>query len=106
MMIRNFNREVERYESAIKNLTGEEEDIKAIKELIDKYYSMNRRMVETSIYDVFEYEDRVTSSATDALRYLAIENSNLKAEINKIRAKLKLSKKYREDVSNEQMERK
>lgn len=30
-MIRNFNREVERYEAAIKNLTGEEEDIKAIK---------------------------------------------------------------------------
>lgn len=105
-MIRNFNREVERYEEAIKNLTGEEEDIKAIKELIDKYYSMNRRMVETSIYDVFEYEDRITSSATDSLRYLTTENSNLKAEINKLRVKMKLSKKYREDVSNEPMERK
>lgn len=105
-MKENLHEEIEKYQSAINNLSGEESDINTIKGLIDKYYSMNRRMVETSIYDVFEYEDRVTSSATDALRYLTIENSNLKAEINKIRAKLKLSKKYREDVSNEPMERK
>lgn len=105
-MKENLHEEIEKYQSAINNLSGEESDINTIKGLIDKYYSMNRRMVETSIYDVFEYEDRVTSLATDALRYLTIENSNLKAEINKIRAKLKLSKKYREDVSNEPMERK
>ena len=105
-MKENLHEEIEKYQSAINNLSGEESDINTIKGLIAKYYSMNRRMVETSIYDVFEYEDRITSSATDTLRYLTIENSNLKAEINKIRAKLKLSKKYREDVSNEPMERK
>lgn len=52
-MKENLHEEIEKYHSAINNLSGEESDINTIKGLIAKYYSMNRHMIETSLYDVF-----------------------------------------------------
>lgn len=105
-MKENLHEEIEKYHSAINNLSGEESDINTIKGLIAKYYSMNRHMIETSLYDVFEYESKITSLTTEPLKDLAIENAKLKGEVNKLRVKLKLGKKYKRGVADEQMERK
>ena len=74
--------------------TEKEEEM--IRKLIGSYFSMIRHMKDTSLLDIFEYEEKVTNLMTAQLGFLTNENCNLKTEINKLRKEIGKSKKYKE----------
>ena len=56
---------------------------------------MIEHMEKTSLYDVYTYESRVTEAFVEPMRILAHENEKLKKEVNELRSKKGLSKKYK-----------
>mgnify|MGYP003290486891 CR=1 FL=1 len=59
--------------------------------LIDEHFGMLEHMKETSLYDVYEYEEKFV----EPMRIFAIENERLKKEVNDLRKQLGLVKKYK-----------
>ena len=52
-------------------------------------------MKETSLYDVYMYEERIMKNSIEPMEILAYDNEKLKKEVNELRKQLGLSKKYR-----------
>ena len=89
----NFNKE-----ECLDALPKVHEDTEAyvmIKNLINTYFKMIEHMEKTSLYDVYTYESRVTEAFVEPMRILAHENEKLKKEVNELRSKKGLSKKYK-----------
>lgn len=51
-------------------------------------------MKETSLWDVYNYETEYLNSLIEPTRILSFENKQLKKEVNELRKKLRLVKKY------------
>jgi hypothetical protein len=68
---------------------------KIIENLINRHLKMIEHMKETSLWDVYEYENRIASGALEPMQFLAFENNQMKKEINKLRKKLGLCEKYK-----------
>ena len=83
------------YLIALDNANVDPNSRKIIVGLIDKHFRMIRHMKETSLWDIYEYENRVASSALEPMQYLAFENNQMKKEINKLRKQLGMIEKYR-----------
>ena len=63
--------------------------------LINEHFAMIEHMKTTSLYDVYTYEMDLTNILIEPSRILANENEDLKKEVNDLRKKLGLSKKYK-----------
>ena len=85
----------EKYLEALQNANENPEAYQLIEQLINKHFAMVDHMKETSLYDVFTYEERITNALTDATKIVAYENKNLKKEVNDLRKQLGLCKKYK-----------
>lgn len=86
-------------QECLEALSRAHEDLEAfqlIELLIEDYFRMIKHMKKTSLYDVFMYEERFAKNSIEPMKILADENEKLKKEINKLRRKLGLNKKYRE----------
>ena len=77
----------------------DEEAFAALNRLILKHFLLIEHMRETSLYDVYEYEERIYNKTVEPMNILVHENETLKAEVNKLRKQLKLSEKYKVDES-------
>lgn len=84
------------YRDVLNRLDGSEEDKKVIEDLITEHIIMIRHMKETSLYDVYMYEQNITNGVRVPMEILVHENAELKKEINVLRKQLKLNEKYRE----------
>lgn len=73
------------------------ESYRMVETVIKKYFSMLDHMKKTSLYDVFEYEKRITKAVVEPMDILTYENEKLKKEINKLRRKLNMIEKYKEE---------
>lgn len=85
----------EKYLEVLQNANENPEAYQLIEQLINKHFAMVDHMKETSLYDVFTYEERITNTLTDATKIVAYENKNLKKEVNDLRKQLGLCKKYK-----------
>lgn len=83
------------YLIALDNADKDPESRKIIEGLITKYLKMIEHMKETSLWDVYEYENRIANYAIEPMRYLTFENQQMKKEINKLRKQLGMCEKYR-----------
>lgn len=71
---------------------------KLLKMLVKEHFSMIAHMKETSLYDVYEYEDRLAKNCIEPMRMLAFDNERLKKEVNKLRRQLGKIEKYKENI--------
>lgn len=83
------------YLIALDNADKDPNSRKIIENLISKHLKMIEHMKTTSLWDVYEYENRVASAALDPMQYLTFENERMKKEINKLRKQLGMCEKYR-----------
>lgn len=86
----------EEYLDALSKVNEDTEAFHMIKALINKYFLMVEHMKETSLYEVYTYEERVTEAFIEPMKIIASENEELKKEVNKLRKQLGLKKKYKE----------
>ena len=83
------------YLDAIKLVPYDSASVKLLESLIKTHFKMIEHMKETSLWDIYEYENRVANGALEPMRYLAFENEQMKKEINKLRKKLGMCEKYK-----------
>ena len=74
---------------ALNRLEGSEATHLIFNELIDKYFEMTDHMKRTSIWDILLYEK------DGWLEDIIVQNNELKKEVNELRKKLEMTKKYR-----------
>ena len=67
-----------------------------IEQFIRDHFAMVEHMKETSLYDVYLYEERFAKINVEPMRILAHDNERLKKEVNKLRKQLSLTEKYKE----------
>ena len=80
---------------ALNRLEGSGASHFLLNELIDKYFEMVEHMKRTSIWDILLYEKDVVRETNGWLEDIIVQNNELKKEVNELRKKLKMSKKYR-----------
>lgn len=80
------------YLEALDNAHNDPEAYKIIERLITNHISTINHMKKTSLWDIFEYE----RGLVEPMRIFAIENNDLKKEVNKLRKKLGMIEKYKE----------
>ena len=68
---------------------------KILEDLIDEHLKMLNHMKKTSLWDVYQYEERLTKYTTNSLEILMYDNEKLKKEVNKLRKQLGLIEKYK-----------
>ena len=73
----------------------ETEAFNLIESLINNYFAMIEHMKETSLYDVYMYEQRFAKNSTELMEMLACDNKQLKREVNSLRRQLGLYSKYK-----------
>lgn len=83
------------YLIALDNADKDPNSRKIIENLINKHLRMIEHMKTTSLWDVYEYENRVASSALEPMSFLSFENKRMKKEVNKLRKQLGMCEKYR-----------
>ena len=83
------------YLEAVKLVPYDSASCKLLESLIKDHFRMIRHMQETSLWDIYEYENRVAAGALEPMQFLAFENEQMKKEINKLRRKLGMCEKYR-----------
>ena len=81
------------YLKALDNAHDDPESYKIIERLIDEHLGTLNHMKKTSLLDIFEYE----RSLVEPMRIFAIDNNDLKKEVNQLRKKLGMGEKYKED---------
>lgn len=86
----------EEYLQKLSKVSHDPEAYKEIESLIHKHFSMIDHMKETSLWDVYEYENKVAKGVLEPMRILAFDNERLKKEVNKLRKELGLIEKYKE----------
>ena len=79
------------YIIALSKAHEDAEAFEMIESFIRNHFIMIRHMKETSLYDVFEYEEKLNRP----LEILAYDNEKLKKEVNDLRKQLGLGKKYK-----------
>ena len=79
---------------ALEKAHKDADSFQLIKDLIDNYFSMINHMKETSLYDVYTYEEHFTKINTTLTEMLVFDNEKLKKEVNKLRKQLGLKEKY------------
>ena len=67
-----------------------------MQQLIEDHFGMIQHMKSTSLWEVFEYEDKLGKAVTEPMKILVFENEKLKKEVNKLRKKLGMVEKYKE----------
>lgn len=72
------------------------ESFNLLESLINEYFKMIEHMKETSLYDVYMYEEKFAKNSIEPIQILVYENEKLKKEVNKLRKQLKLGEKYKE----------
>jgi hypothetical protein len=85
------------YLDALSKVHEKTEAYDLIKSLINEHFTMLEHMKKTSLYDVYMYEKRFVKNNFEPMRILANENKDLKKEVNKLRQKLGLGNKYKEE---------
>ena len=85
-----------KYIEALEKAHISKEVFQLVSSLIDEHFSMIDHMKETSLYDVYMYEKTFLQNSLEPMRMLSNENRELREEVNKLRKKLGLSKKYKE----------
>lgn len=68
------------------------ESYKMIESLIKKHFAMIEHMKETSLFDVYMYEEKLIQP----IEILVYDNEKLKKEVNELRQRLGEDKKYKE----------
>ena len=79
---------------ALSKVHKDSDSFQKIKDLIYDYFSIIDHMKETSLYDVYTYEERFTKINTTLTEMLIFDNEKLKKEVNKLRKQLGLNEKY------------
>ena len=79
---------------ALSKVHKDTDSFQLIKDLIYDYFSIIDHMKETSLYDVYTYEERFTKINTTLTEMLIFDNEKLKKEVNKLRKQLGLNEKY------------
>ena len=79
---------------ALSKVHKDTDSFQLIKDLIYDYFSIIDHMKETSLYDVYTYEERFTKINTTLTEMLVFDNEKLKKEVNKLRKQLGLNEKY------------
>lgn len=79
---------------ALSKVHKDTDSFQLIKDLIYDYFSIIEHMKETSLYDVYTYEERFTKINTTLTEMLIFDNEKLKKEVNKLRKQLGLNEKY------------
>ena len=79
---------------ALSKVHKDTDSFQLIKDLIYDYFSIIDHMKETSLYDVYTYEERFTKINTTLTEMLIFDNEKLKKEVNKLRKQLGLAEKY------------
>lgn len=79
----------------LNRLEGSETAHLIFNELIDKYFEMTDHMKKTSIWDILLYEKDVIRETNGWLEDIIVQNNELKKEVNELRKKLEMTKKYR-----------
>ena len=85
----------EDYINALEKAHEDESAFKIIETFIKNHFALIEHMKETSLYDVYMYEERITKNSIEPMEILAYDNKKLKKEVNELRKQLGLSKKYR-----------
>ena len=80
------------YLDALGKAHNDTESYKIIERLIDEHLGTINHMKKTSLWDIFEYE----RGLVEPMRIFAIENNDLKKEVNQLRKKLGMGEKYKE----------
>lgn len=83
------------FEKVLSRLSGDSNDIAVIERLIKDYYNMIEHLKSTKLYDVILFEESSIKYIKDSTSELYYENEKLKKEINELRKKNGLCKKYR-----------
>lgn len=83
------------YLIALDNAHVDPNSRKIIEGLINRHLRMIEHMKTTSLWDVYEYENRVASSALEPMSFLSFENKRMKKEVNKLRKQLGMIEKYK-----------
>ena len=81
--------------NAVEHLEGNSQAINIINKLIDEHFDMVDHMKRTSIWDILLYEKDVVRETNGWLEDIIVQNNELKKEVNELRKKLKMSKKYK-----------
>ena len=81
---------------ALSKAHEDSESFHLIELLINDYFAMIKHMKETSLYDVYMYEERFAKNSLEPMRVLSHDNEKLRKEVNDLRKQLGLSKKYRD----------
>ena len=79
---------------ALSKVHKDTDSFQLIKDLIYDYFSIIDHMKETSLYDVYTYEERFTKINTTLTEMLIFDNEKLKKEVNKLIKQLGLNEKY------------
>ena len=93
MKVFRFSKEL--CKDALERLQGSEAAHLLFDELIDRYFEMVDHMKRTSIWDILLYEKDVIRETNGWIENIIVENNELKKEVNELRKKLKMDKKYR-----------
>lgn len=83
------------YINALKKAHEDESAFQIIETFIKNHFALIEHMKETSLYDVYMYEERITKNSVEPMEIIVYENEKLKKEVNFLREQLKLCKKYR-----------
>lgn len=86
---------------ALGRLIGDPDDLALLQLLIYNHFSMIDHMKATSLYDVYEYEDKIAKHTLEPMKMLAFDNERLKKEVNKLRKQLGMVEKYKEREESE-----
>ena len=80
------------YMIALAKAHEDEKAYQMVESLIKNHFAMIEHMKKTSLYDIYEYENRLAQP----IEILAYENEKLKKEVNDLRKQLGLISKYKE----------
>lgn len=80
------------YMMALDMAQSDPESYRLVERLIKEHFAMIEHMKNTSLWDVYSYEQKVTQP----LEILVYDNTKLKKEVNDLRKELGLGAKYKE----------
>lgn len=84
------------YLMALAKAHDDPDSYKRVESLVEKHFELMRHLNETSLYDVLEYEKRITNGTIEPMKILVYDNERLKKEVNKLRRELGKTQKYKE----------
>ena len=80
------------YMIALSKAHEDAEAFQMVESFIKNHFVMIEHMKKTSLYDVYEYENRLAQP----IEILVYDNEKLKKEVNDLRKQLGLCKKYKD----------